>query len=277
MNASGITIGKFEQGCINEDAVLAKGNIIAVSDGAGGGGLFAERWSRYMLEHLPDTPIQTAEELDNWLEQIWEPFYNQCEADAKMLGSMSLEKFYDEGAFATLAAIWRTGENLYQWMSYGDSVAFLYDFKTCVPQHSFSTLDHFDNPPFLINCKDAIDPRGFRNGEWTVPCGHPSLAFVTSDALAHYILMMYEICHKEDFHKEILDALARHSKNGNYIKAAEAMSRFDFERTVLKKLTNCVHHPTNLKRHLQSLIRKGLLALDDYSFAVYIQREVYEL
>lgn len=43
------SIGKPEQGCINEDAVIARENIIAVSDGAGGGGLFAERWSKYLL------------------------------------------------------------------------------------------------------------------------------------------------------------------------------------------------------------------------------------
>lgn len=83
MSAQGITTGKFEPGCINEDAFLARDHVIAVSDGAGGGGLFAERWSRYMLDHLPDTPMLSAEDLDQWLEQIWEPFYNQCEAEAK--------------------------------------------------------------------------------------------------------------------------------------------------------------------------------------------------
>ena len=268
MSAQGITIGKFETDCINEDAVLARNNIIAVSDGAGGGGLFAERWSCYMLNHLPESPIQSAEELDNWLERIWEPFYNQCEKDAKTMGGMSLDKFYDEGSFATLAVIWKTGKKTYRWMSFGDSVAFFYDFDTHTLIHSFGRLGDFDNPPFLINCKDTIDPKGFKNGEWTIHCNHP-LVFVTSDALAHYILMMYEICHKDDFVRELLDAKEHHSKNENYIKVAESMPVFDFEKKVLKKLTNCVHHPTNFKRHVQSLIKKGLLALDDYSFAAF--------
>ena len=52
MKTFAISIGKPEQGYINEDAVIAKENIIAVSDGAGGGGLFAERWSAYLLNHL---------------------------------------------------------------------------------------------------------------------------------------------------------------------------------------------------------------------------------
>ena len=124
MKTSCVSIGKFEPGCINEDAALVRNNVIAVSDGAGGGGLFAERWSRYLLDHLPDTPFCSAEELDSWIEQIWEPFYNQCEADAKQMGGMSLEKFYDEGSFATLVAVWRTTETTCRWMSFGDSVAF---------------------------------------------------------------------------------------------------------------------------------------------------------
>ena len=36
----------------------------------------------------------------------------------------------------------------------------------------------------------------------------------------------------------------------------------------LRKLFNCVNHPTNFKRHLESRMRKGLLAADDYSLAV---------
>lgn len=108
MSSCCISVGKFEPESVNEDAALARENLIAVSDGAGGGGLFAERWSRYLLDNLPATPIETAEELDHWLEQIWEPFYNRCETDATQLGGMALEKFYDEGSFATIAAAWRT-------------------------------------------------------------------------------------------------------------------------------------------------------------------------
>ena len=72
-----LSIGKQEDGCINEDAAIARSNMIAVSDGAGGGGIFAERWSRYLLDNLPESPILSAEELDLWIDGIWEPYYNQ--------------------------------------------------------------------------------------------------------------------------------------------------------------------------------------------------------
>ncbi len=260
------TTGKFEEGCISEDAVLSRDNVIAVSDGAGGGGLFAERWSQYLLDKLPDTPIGSADALDEWIGSIWEPFYNECEEDAKHLGGMSLEKFYDEGAFATLVAVWRTAADTCQWISYGDSVAFHYNYATKKLEHSFGRLGDFDEPPYLINCKDELDKAGFRSG--TFHTDQNSIIFVASDALSHYIMMMYEVLHREIFTVEIKEAINHHSKNENYIHAALSMKKIDFEKEVIGKLKACAGHTANFQKHLQRLIRHGLLAHDDYSIAL---------
>ena len=267
MKTGCVSIGKFEQGCVNEDAALAKKDIIAVSDGAGGGGLFAERWSRCLLDHLPASPITTAEELDLWIERIWEPFYNQCEADARGLGGMSLEKFYDEGSFATLVAVWKTSATKCRWMSFGDSVAFRYDRDTRKLAHTFGRIGDFDNPPCLINCKDNINGKGFKSGEWEI--NDHTAVFAASDSLAHYILMMYEVGNRDYYDEELREAEARHTKNGDHVKMAAALQpAANFEKEILRKLFNCANHPTNFKRHLESRMRKGLLAADDYSLAV---------
>jgi hypothetical protein len=260
------TIGKFEEGCISEDAVLARDNVIAVSDGAGGGGLFAERWSQYLLDKLPDTPIDTSDELDEWIGSIWEPFYNQCEEAAKQLGGMSLEKFYDEGSFATLVAVWRTAAETCQWISYGDSVAFHYNYATKKLEHSFGKLGDFDEPPYLINCKDELDKKGFRSG--TFHTDKDSIVFTASDALSHYIMMMYEVTRHKDYADEIAEAISHHSKNENYIKAALGKKKIDFEKDVVDKLKNCVGNNVNFRRHLQYLIKQGVLAHDDYSISL---------
>ena len=261
-----ISIGKPEAGCINEDAAMSDGNKIAISDGAGGGGLFAERWSRYLLDHLPDAPIFSAEDLDCWLESIWEPFYNVCEEDAKMLGGMPLEKFYSEGSFATLVAVWKTAENECKWISYGDSVAFHYNYATHQLQHSFTSLPDFDNSPYLINCKEELNKGGFRQG--TFYTDSQPIVFVASDALAHYIIMMYEIRNSEMFKDDIEHVLGKQTKNTNYIKTAMTLKKIDFENKVLKKLIQCVGNFQNFARHTSKLQRIGLLAYDDYSLAV---------
>ena len=266
MKKHAVSIGKPEQGCINEDAALARKKLIAVSDGAGGGGLFAERWSAYLLSHLPDAPICSADELDAWIGDIWEPYYNQCEEDAKLLGGLSLGKFYDEGSFATLVAVWKMSDSECQWIAFGDRVAFCYNYRTKQLEHSFSALADFDKPPYLINCKDELRKEGFRKG--TFHTDPDSIVFVASDALAHYVLMMYEVAHRESFEHEIDIAESNSSKNCNYIKTAKAIQTVDFEKDVINKLIHTVEHSTNFQRHVYSLLRKGLIAYDDYSLAM---------
>ena len=254
------SIGKLEEGLVNEDAALAKTGLIAVSDGAGGGGLFADKWSKYLVEHLPDEPITDYPAFDKWIDGIWEPFYNDCEKKAQKEGGMLLNKFYDEGSFATLVAVWNGGE----WMSYGDSVAFCFDRDTGGLQHSFGRIVDFNHPPYLINCKDPSDEKGFRSGTFTI---NPNcVVFAASDALAHYILMMYEVTHKEQFTEELQEAVAAQTKNSSFIDMALGMKKVDFEERI-EKIVNC-KNSWNLKQHLQSLRNKRLIAHDDYSLAI---------
>ena len=255
-----LSIAKLGENLVNEDAAKATQEWIVVSDGAGGGGVFADRWSKYLVEHLPDKPVTDYSTFDSWIDGIWEPFYNACEAEAQKEGGMLLNKFYDEGSFATLVAVWNTG----QWISYGDSVAFCYDRGSGRLQHSFGHLVDFNNPPYLINCKDPLIEQGFKSGQFDIR--PDSVVFVASDALAHYILMMYEVAHKEEFESELQEAINAQTKASNFIKACMSQRKIDFE-DVIKKLPLC-KNAGNFKKHLESLKKKGLIAHDDYTIAI---------
>lgn len=254
-----LSVNKFEES-INEDAVIANENFIAVSDGAGGGGLFADKWSRYLVEHLPDEPIVDYQTFDKWIDGIWEPFYYEFEHKAQSEGGILLNKFYEEGSFATLAVAWKTG----QWISYGDSVVFCYDKSTQILQHSFGRLIDFNNPPYLINCKDPTVEAGLKIGHFKI--NSDSMVFATTDTLAHYIIMMYESAHKDQFAHELQEAVEARTKNSNYVTMAMKLKHIDFEKDVLYKILNC--NLGNLKRHLKDRMDKGLIGLDDYSFAL---------
>lgn len=261
-----VTISKLEESTINEDAVKARDNMIAVSDGAGGGGVYAERWSSYLVNHLPEVPIKSFNELDGWIEDIWETFYNDCEENAKQEGGMLLDKFYDEGSFATLAVIWKENNATCRWLTYGDSVVFHYNKNTKTLEHSFSKLADFTQPPYLINCKDELNPLGFKSG--TFQTNDSSILFAATDALSHYILMMYEVSQKDEYKMELQNAINNHSKNGILIKNALQIKSFDFGKDVLNKLLNC-KIPINMKRHISAIKRKGLIGHDDYSFVAF--------
>lgn len=245
----------------NEDAAKATDKWIAVSDGAGGGGVFADMWSRYLVDHLPDEPITEYQAFDAWIDGIWEPFYNECEEIAKREGGMLLNKFYDEGSFATLVAVWKDG----RWVCYGDSVAFCYDKKTGELQHTFGSIVDFNNPPYLINCKDPSDEKGFKSGRFEI--NEDCVVFAASDALAHYILLMYEVAHKDVYAEELQEAIDAKTKNSNLIKTAMRLRKLNFSEKVIQKLLNC-RYKVLLLKHLDCQYRRGFIALDDYSLAI---------
>ena len=256
-----ISIAKIGEGLVNEDAAKATEKWIAVSDGAGGGGVFADLWSKYLVENLPDEAIADYQTFDAWIDGIWEPFYNECEEIAKREGGMLLNKFYDEGSFATLVAVWGDG----RWISYGDSVAFCYDKKSGKLQHTFGRIIDFNNPPYLINCKDPSDEKGFKSGRFEI--NEDCVVFAASDALAHYILLMYEVAHKDVYAEELQEAIDAKTKNSNLIKTAMRLRKLNFSEKVIQKLLNC-RYKVLLLKHLDCQYRRGFIALDDYSLAI---------
>ena len=240
-----------------EDASMASECIIAVSDGAGGGGVFADRWAQYLVNNTPNNPITTAEDFQGWIDAIWEPFYNDMEALAKEQGGMLLNKFYDEGSFATYVAAWRV-DNKVKWVAYGDSVVFCYERASKCLSHSFTELAGFASAPALINCKEEVDLNHVRLGEFDLSAN--SYVFACSDALAHYVLMMYQTWKGEQIPQNEVN------KNTNYIALAQTKT-VDFEEKVLKPLFNSLRD-NKLAEHCKKLyVKSRLLTLDDYSLA----------
>lgn len=261
-----LSISKIEEGSVNEDAAKATEKWIAVSDGAGGGGVFADLWSHYLIDHIPNDPFTDFDSFNNWLGGIWEPFYNECEEKARHEGGFLLNKFYEEGSFATLAAVWKVSNRDCHWISYGDSVAFHYNRQTKKLEYSFSSLADFNNPPFLINCKDEPQKEGFKHG--TFGTDENSIVFATTDALAHYIIMMYQVCNCKTFEKELESAITAHSKNSNFIQIAMSLEYFIFEDRVINNLQNSLSCNMDFINYSRKLIKEGLLAYDDYSITV---------
>lgn len=263
----GASIGKWNDHVVNEDAILVTDRCIAVSDGAGGSGLFANEWSQYLIEHLPqDTPITTFQQLDEWIDGIWEPFYNKYEEKAKEGDGMLLSKFYNEGSYATLAAVWWIEPQKCIWMTYGDSVVFHFNKQTARLTHSFTRLPDFSNPPHLLSCKDPLEEIGFRNGTFTVD--ENSIVFVASDALSHYILMMYELSMKNNFDQELQEERTSGTLNAQLLFMAESIE-FSFRDDVLIPLLDAVQSHDGFESHLKKLYHQGVLDMDDFSLVVH--------
>lgn len=107
---------------------------------------------------------------------------------------------------------------------------------------------------------------GFRCG--TFPLNKNSIVFVASDALSHYILMMYELSQKEKYVSEIEKSQSSNSKNSNLMAKAQSLPNIRFEKDVIDKLRKAVYDKSVFRKWTESIYRKGLLAMDDYSLAV---------
>ena len=260
----GTSIAKINDTVANEDAFFSSPQCIAVSDGAGGCGLFADEWSKYLIDKLPkDRPITTFAELDEWVDGFWEAFYDEHEQRAKCGDGIFLNKFYNEGSCATVAAAWLLPDNRCRWMAYGDSVVFHYSRKTGMLEHSFTRLADFSNPPRLVSCKDPLDEEGFRSGVFAQDAS--SVIFVASDALSHYILMMYELSKCHDYREELAEEYLKQSSNSQLQKAAETVS-FDFGKDVVEKLLHASENECSFKKHIEHLYEKSLIDMDDFTF-----------
>ena len=117
-----------------------------------------------------------------------------------------------------------------------------------------------------MNCKDPINEAGFKSGLFEMT--EDSVVFTASDALSHYIIMMYEIAHLNLYSSEIQRAIDAQTKDGNFVKTAFSQKKLDFDKEVICKLLNSSKNSWNFKRHIESLLKKGLIAHDDYSIAI---------
>ena len=263
MKVFGTSVCKPLDSLVNEDSFRVSRQLIAVSDGAGGGGLFAEKWSKYLIDNLPENPILDYNSFCLWLDELWEVFFKKYEQVSQDLGNFALNKFYDEGSCATLACVWiDETSHKYSWISYGDSVIFKYNRLSKSLMYTIDNIANFNEPPFLINCIKPTKEDGFHFGQSSYDAD--DLIFVATDALSHYLIMMYLIsCNRLD--EQILYAVNQHTKNSLVIKNALFLRNVDFE-SILYKLIRSSNNTANFKRHLYSLFNNKLISSDDYSF-----------
>lgn len=262
-NYYSVSISKFESNVICEDASSSSPLCIVVSDGSGGGGIYPEKWSKYLVDSIPSNPIKSFEDLDRWIASIWEPYYLLCENLAKQTDGMTLRKFYEEGSFATLAASWIVGNKAY-WATYGDSVVFHYIQDQEHLEWSVIELPDFEKPPYLIGCSMPLTTKGLNTGFFNLTPS--SIVFAASDALAHYIIMMYELQNKDLFESELTKVLNSHTKEASFLKTVMSIKQVVF-RKILYKIIRSSTNKANFYRHINALFRQGYIANDDYSFA----------
>ncbi|MBR8773818.1 hypothetical protein IX306_000932 [Porphyromonas levii] len=262
------SVAKLGEQTQNEDYSFVSDSCIVLSDGAGGCGLYADKWSQYLVDQMDKKkPVLSYEQLDSWVDGIWEPFYKQYEELAMQSDAMLLKKFYNEGSCATVVAAWITPQNECHWITYGDSVLFYYCRNTGKLWYSFGKLADFEQNPYLISSKDPMMPEGYKGGTFNVEAG--SIIFAASDALSHFIMMMYQVSKWSEYKEQLEELLTEYSTTSAMIQVARAMN-YDFYKDVLAPLLDRAKSNEAFEKHMWRLHNDDLLDHDDYTIA-YIE------
>lgn len=99
------------------------------------------------------------------------------------------------------------------------------------------------------------------------PIDDASIVFAASDALSHYVLMMYELSKSEEFESELMELRMKRTSNSQLLQMAEKEA-LKFYDDVLNPLLRSVDSEADFKELMESLCVKKLIDTDDYTLAI---------
>jgi hypothetical protein len=260
----------------NEDRLrLARtpdGVLAAVSDGAGGAGLFCGPWAETLVNRLPKTPIAGMKALNQWMDGFCLGFRSEYAALSKSTPARH-SKFIREGSFATLVAGWlayRQRRVTLRWLGYGDSQIMVFDRtgrQAALVASYPATLSALDRAPFLLNWKDMPREDSLRCGEVTLP--DRATVVLASDGIGQYLLLrtlagIARPTTSAGMPGEFQRLASGDSKLGQAIRAHRAAPGPGLS-IELATLRDSLKSDQSFAGRVRALCDKGLLANDDAS------------
>ncbi|HRI28947.1 MAG TPA: hypothetical protein PK239_03525 [Chitinophagales bacterium] len=247
----------------------------AVADGAGGMGVFVDKWAQKLVNALPDMPFATPAHLADWLLPIAIDFFETHEPEAEQ--KKLTELFWDEGSAATLCALWlnyaEQERTLATYCIYGDSPCMRYQpniGQLMMPPH-LSRLSDFSGRTNLLNWSayHQFKPDCCHIHSFEPVAGE--IILLASDALAQLVLTRYLLSQpdKPECVSQLQQAAAASGLHRQLIAANQKADLPDFENwlhNLLQTLTppNQTESPL-FKELLYDYYQQGLIDDDDYT------------
>ena len=94
------------------------------------------------------------------------------------------------------------------------------------------------------------------------------VVLIASDALSHYIMMMYELTKTKEYGAELAEEYLKASGNSQLLKTAETM-KFEFGQDVLQSLLDATSSDSLFEQYLKKLNSEGILDLDDFTLVYF--------
>lgn len=270
----------------NEDFALIDANhnksslFYAVSDGAGGCGVYCKEWAKYLAIKVPKNPqlINQSKSID-WFYKISKGFYEEVIAKQDLSDLVLQRKVFKEGSYATLVVCWidKNTDKLF-YSSIGDSCLFYFEKQNEIYQlkaiSSLNQQDDIDDSPNLLNWNIEIKQQlPFDSFE----IENDFKLILASDSLSKWILLSiaildFSMISEIHFNKNFINSLQNKKQEnrktniqvGSNLKDLNGL--FDFLKTASKD-------KDVFKQSMTNLYENSEIEIDDYSL-IYVEGNV---
>lgn len=257
----------------NEDAIAIQENddfqLIAISDGAGGVGIFCKEWANHLVINQPPYPVPDLSAGKEWFLKLSKSFY---ESQIKLLNlndPFVREKFHEEGSYATMLYCWfSVKEKQLFYSGIGDTILFYfqkingqYCVKLIFPTDNLNTLT--DHPQLLnwskeMNYDLSSNSILFNNGDKVLLC---------SDSFARWIIINLLIIDSYNMSFLLKETLTQNiNKDYDELKIFCKM-KYNFLGTnnLLAFIEDIIEAKDKFENATRDMITSGELEKDDYT------------
>jgi hypothetical protein len=244
-----------------EDRFRMDENVIALADGAGGMGVYAGEWASYLCEHLPSIPWIDFAAFENWLDTIWEQFFDLFQVQSQNTNWSA--KFIEEGSASTLVAVW---PEYHKAAVYGDSVLFVYDAQHGTLSASLASPLELNESPYLINWHEPVYEAGFR----LIDLPKQAEIWLASDTLAQYLWGTFlKSSGNFDDQQLFREVCQLPSRLGGLWENMERLPLQSFEKEVVQPLKSALISADSFREYVEKLQSQKVLGIDDMTLIIH--------
>lgn len=260
----------------NEDAIAYVEeplfDKIALSDGAGGAGIYCKTWANYLVKNQPDIAIESKIKADEWFLSLSESFYNENIESINKLDPFILEKFINEGSYATLFFAWLNKEtNVLKYIGVGDTTLFVfrkvretYNPILISPINNQNSLDDF---PKLLNWNKELN---YDLSTLEIGLKSDDVLIICTDSISRWIIYQLIILVPADMQVLLSESIIKNIDK-NKLENIKFSNMYKNVSELLLKLEDTLDRGLELfKKVLDKQIKLNLLEKDD--FTIFFKR-----
>jgi hypothetical protein len=259
----------------NEDSISISENedfdLFAVSDGAGGAGIYCGEWARFITSNQPEIPFFSKDEADAWFINLSKDFYQKYYPKVDKSDVYIREKFLKEGSYATILYCWisKRDRKLF-YTAVGDTSLFIFSKTSSgmMPALIFPINEQMNlhDSPDLINWRRDLN---FNLVSKEYLLEKDDIVILCTDSIARLLVYHLLVLDQKNTFKALGDRITK-SIDQNMLEYLH--KRYSFIETMtsllgqLKKLVKLQDY--NFQKVLSTLVHRGELDKDDFSIVI---------